>query len=116
MEENLSNPSETPQPRSYRDVWIELRTATDRIEAIVRMPLDAHSRRIGDIVRQADRDVSGILHLSQATVFDIRTNAVKFHKNSLGVSRQQVIFAAPLEVPTDSKLSFGLTPQEVLNN
>ncbi|MBI4425416.1 MAG: hypothetical protein HY554_16925, partial [Elusimicrobia bacterium] len=59
---------------------------------------------------------SGILHLAQATVFDCRTNAVKFHKRSLGVSRQSVIFAAPLEVPNESKLPWSLPPKEVLNN
>lgn len=110
------NSSDAPKPRSTREVWIELRTASDRIEGIVRVPLTSRSRRIADVIKHADRDGSGILHLTKVTVFDLRTNAVKFHKRSLGVNRQSVIFAGPLEVPTESKLSFGLTPQEVQNN
>ncbi len=108
---NRSNP-EPQEPPRFKEVWVELRTPTERIEGAVRMKVDARCRRIGDVVMQADRDGSGILHLVQATVFDAQTNAVKFHRSSLGISRQQVIFAAPLEMPSDSNLGWNVPPKQ----
>ena len=99
-----------------REVWIELRTSTERIEGVVRMKADARARRIADVLKQSDRDDSGVLHLVNATVFDTRTNQVKFHKRSLGVNRQQVTYASPIEVPNESKMPWGLPPAEVLAN
>lgn len=104
-----------PEPRNderFREVWVELRTSTERIEGAVRVAASGRCRRIGDVVGAADRDGSGILHLVQATVFDAQTNAVKFHRSSLGVSRQQVIFAAPLEMPSDSGLGWNVPPKQ----
>lgn len=108
----MRQPNTEPEKQArLREVWVELRTTTERIEGAVRMKADARCRRIGDVVKQADRDDSGILHLVQATVFDALTNEVKFHRSSLGVSRQQVIFAAPLEMPSDSGLGWNLPPK-----
>lgn len=108
---NRSNPEPRKDDR-FREVWIELRTSTERIEGAVRVAASGRCRRIGDVVSAADRDGSGILHLVQATVFDAQTNEVKFHRSSLGVSRQQVIFAAPLEMPSDSGLGWNLPPKK----
>lgn len=108
---NRSNP-EPQEPPRFREVWVEMRTATERIEGAVRVKADARCRRIGDVVQAADRDGSGILHLVQATVFDAQTNTVKFHRSSLGISRQQVIFAAPLEMPSDSNLGWNVPPKQ----
>ncbi len=100
----------------FRELWVELRTASERIEGVVRVPASSRCRRIGDIIRQADRDDSGVLHLARAVVFDSRTNSVKFERRNLGVSRRSVIFASPLETPNESKLPWSLPPKEVLNN
>ena len=79
-----------------RDVWIELRTATDRIEGLVRLPAKSKARRISDLLKIADRGESGVLHLMNVTVYDQATNTVKFRKRSIGVNKELVIYASPL--------------------
>ncbi len=81
---------------SARDVWVELRTATDRIEGVVRIPAKSKARRISDILKVADRGENGLLHLMNATVYDQATNTVKFKRRTLGVNKDLVVFASPL--------------------
>lgn len=84
------------KPSKTREQWVELRTATERIEGIVHMPTGVKGRRISDFLMEADRGHCGMLHLTRATVFDLETNRIKFHKQSLAVNRALVIYAAPL--------------------
>ena len=79
-----------------REQWIELRTATDRIEGLILIPKATQTRRIADLLLQADRGHCGMLHIAQATVYDLKTNEKKFYKPSLAVNRALVIYAAPL--------------------
>ena len=104
------------KPDRTKDIWVELRTAGERIEGVVRVPKDARTRRISDILKLADRDQCGILHLLNVTVFDARSNAVRFHKRSMGINRDSVTFASRLEAPNESKMPWSLPPAEVLNN
>lgn len=85
-----------PAREMPRDVWVELRTSTDRIEGLVRLPAQSKARRISDLLKVADRGESGVIHLMNVTVYDQATNAVKFRKRSLGVNKEMVIYASPL--------------------
>ena len=96
----------TPSNEAPRDIWVELRTETDRIEGLVRLPAKSKARRISDLLKIADRGESGVIHLMNATVYDAATNAVKFRKRSLGVNVDKVIYASPLgaEEPSVKKV------------
>lgn len=85
-----------PAREMPRDVWIELRTATDRIEGVVRIPAGSKSRRISDVLQYADRGDNGLLHLMNATVYDQVTHGVKFKRRSLGINRNLILYASPL--------------------
>ena len=52
--------------------------------------------RISDFLSEADRGHCGMLHLSNATVYDLESNKILFRKRTLAVNRSLVIFAAPL--------------------
>ncbi|MBI4057682.1 MAG: hypothetical protein HY399_09065 [Elusimicrobia bacterium] len=97
-----------------RDIWVELWTNKERIEGIVRVPDNSRCRRIADLIWHADRGASGVLHLTKATVYDLKTEAVKFRKEVLGVNRQMVTFAAPkdsdnLGKPTNENPTIDIT-------
>lgn len=91
MNQNMSVPK-----KKSRQQWIELRTQSERIEGIVVMPMGSKRRRIADILAEADRGHSGMLHLAEATVYDLQTNKVVFQKRSLAVNKALVLYAAPL--------------------
>jgi hypothetical protein len=84
------------KPAKTREQWVELRTQTERIEGIVHMPAGAKGRRISDFIMEADRGHTGMLHLTCATVFEVDSNRIKFHKQSLAVNKSMVLYAAPL--------------------
>ena len=91
-------PSETTQREvPTRDIWMEIYTPQERIEGAVRVPAHSRCRRIADLIWHADRGASGVLHLAQATVYDRKTSEIKFHKNSLGVNKSQVLFCFPMQ-------------------
>jgi len=93
VDKNLPKPQKEPRGQ---DRWIELRTQTERIEGVVFIPGEKKSRRISDLLLQADRGGDGMLHLSQAAVYDLETNDLKFRKRSLAINRAMVLYASPL--------------------
>ncbi|MBI4052302.1 MAG: hypothetical protein HY400_07330 [Elusimicrobia bacterium] len=99
-----------------RDIWVELRTNNERIEGIIRVPEDSRCRRIADLIWHADRGASGVLHLTKATVYDLKTEEVKFRKEILGINRQIVAFAAPLNGSAFEKPSGKIPAIDISQN
>src|SRR3989338_6807236 len=58
-----------------KDARVEIRTASERIEGVIRIPLEAQNycKRLSDIIWYADRGGTGILTIANASVYDLKT-------------------------------------------
>ncbi|MBI4669042.1 MAG: hypothetical protein HY747_07625 [Elusimicrobia bacterium] len=77
-----------------KDVRVEIRTATDRIEGFVKIPAEAQNycKRLSDILWYADRGGTGILTVANASVYDLKTSKLVTRQKLLGVSKSQVAY------------------------
>lgn len=84
-----------------RDVRVEIRTATERIEGFIKIPAEAQNycKRLSDILWYADRGGTGVLTLSNAFVYDLKTSKLITRQSLLGVAKAQITY-------------FWLLPQE----
>ncbi|MFC1522424.1 hypothetical protein ACFL6Y_08455 [Elusimicrobiota bacterium] len=101
MQENKPNQiQETvqniPQNQKYqtKNIRVEMRTSTERIEGFVKIPAEAQSycKRLSDILWYADRGGSGILALANAFVYDLQTNKMITRQSLLGISKAQITY------------------------
>ncbi|MBI4370148.1 MAG: hypothetical protein HY547_07960 [Elusimicrobia bacterium] len=77
-----------------KDVGVEIRTASERIEGFIKIPAEAQNycKRLSDILWYADRGGTGILTVANASVYDLKTSKLITRQPLLGVAKSQVTY------------------------
>lgn len=96
-----------------RDVRVEIRTASERIEGFIKIPIEAQNycKRLSDILWYADRGGTGVLTISNAFVYDLKTSKLITRQSLLGVAKAQITYfwLLPLEGGAEQPLVLELS-------
>ncbi|MBI2070568.1 MAG: hypothetical protein HYT79_08175 [Elusimicrobia bacterium] len=77
-----------------KDVRVEVRTSTERVEGFIKIPVEAQNycKRLSDVLWYADRGGTGILTVANASVYDLKTAKLITRQRLLGVAKAQVTY------------------------
>lgn len=101
MEHSESNPAEALKEAEgnalstpIKDVRVEIRTSSERIEGYIKIPVEAQNycKRLSDILWYADRGGTGVLTVANAYVYDLKTAKLITRQNLLGVAKSQLVY------------------------
>ena len=93
MRANMGNEQQdTAFGSQTKDVRVEIRTRSERIEGFIKIPVEAQNycKRLSDILWYADRGGTGILTVANAAIYDLGTSKLITRQLLLGVAKSQV--------------------------